>query len=201
MAIASKYLKSWSAFIDGKGFAGNCKEVSLPTLTIKTEDFMAGGMDSPIAIDMGLEKLEASVTLTSYDISALQQWGLGEGQEVPLVVKGSLESFDGSVEAINVSMRGKVVSLEMSAWTAGAESTLKLTMNVHAYRYEQAGQIIFDIDVVNMVRVINGKDVLADRRAALGMDSSNSILSTVAISNPLANVRNRITNGINSLLG
>jgi P2 family phage contractile tail tube protein len=172
MAIANKYLKSWSAFIDGKGFAGNVKEVTLPTLTLKTEDFQAGGMDAPVAIEMGQEKLEASVTLTSYDASVLAQWGLGEGYEVPFVVKGALESFNGEVEAINVSMRGKVTSVEMSAWTPAGESTLKITLNLHTYRYEQNGSVIYDIDVVNMVRIINGVDRLAARRQAIGGSGS-----------------------------
>lgn len=179
MAIANKYLKSWSAFVDGKGFAGNCKEVTLPTLTLKTEDFQAGGMDAPVAIEMGQEKMEASLTLTSYDASILSQWGVGEGYEVPFVVKGALESFNGEVEAINISMRGKVTAVEMSAWTPAAESTLKVTINLHSYRYEQAGSVIYDIDVVNMVRIINGTDRLAARRNAIGLGGGDFSISNL----------------------
>ena len=179
MAIANKYLKSWSAFIDGKGFAGNVKEVTLPTLTLKTEDFQAGGMDAPVAIEMGQEKMEASITLTSYDTAVLSQWGLGEGNETPFVVRGALESFNGEVEAIVVSMRGKVTAVEMSAWTPAAESTLKVTINLHSYRYEQAGSVIYDIDVVNMVRIINGTDRLKERRDALGLGGAGFSISNL----------------------
>ena len=174
MAIANKYLKNFTAFVDGKGFAGNIKSLSLPTLTLKTEDFQAGGMDAPVSIEMGQEKMEASVTLTSFDTLALAQWGVGEGYTVPLVFKGALESMDGSVEAVNVSMRGKVTALEFSEWSPGSEATIKLTINLTYYRYEQAGQTIHEIDVTNMTRIIGSVDRLAEQRAALGTGESPS---------------------------
>jgi P2 family phage contractile tail tube protein len=40
---------------------------------------------------------------------------------------------------------------------------------VRAYRYEQNGATIHDIDVVNMKRIINGVDRLAKIRAAIGL--------------------------------
>ena len=172
MAVANKLLKNFAVTIDGKGFAGNAKELQLPTLALTTEDFRAGGMDAPIAIEMGQEKMEASVTLTSFDILALAQWGIGEGYTVPLVARGALESLDGTVEQVVVSMRGKVVSFEPSAWSVGAEATLKFTLNLTYYRYEQAGQIIHEIDAVNMVRTIGSVDRLAEQRAALGIGGS-----------------------------
>lgn len=172
MAAANKILKNFSVFIDGRGFAGNAKEIQLPTLAITTEDFRAGGMDAPIAIEMGQEKLDASITLSSYDITALAQWGVGEGYTVPVVARGAVESLDGSVEAIYVAMRGKVVSMAPSAWTPGAEATIKLDLNLTTFRYEQNGAVVIDIDVPNMKRVIGSIDRLAEQRAALGLGGS-----------------------------
>ena len=58
-----KILKNFNLFIDGRGYVGKCEEVNPPKLSIKSEEYKAGGMDAPIAIDMGMEKLEASFTL------------------------------------------------------------------------------------------------------------------------------------------
>jgi P2 family phage contractile tail tube protein len=172
MAAANNILKNFAVSIDGKGFAGNAKEIQLPALTLAGEDFRAGGMDAPIFIEMGQEKLEASITLSSFDILALAQWGVGEGYSVPVVARGALESLDGTVQQVVVAMRGKVVSFEPSAWTPGAEATLKFSLNLTTYRYEQNGQIIHDIDVPNMKRVIGSVDRLAEQRAALGLGGS-----------------------------
>jgi P2 family phage contractile tail tube protein len=37
------------------------------------------------------------------------------------------------------------------------------------YKQTIGGQVIHEVDVINMVRIINGTDVLADIRSALGM--------------------------------
>ncbi|WP_410541965.1 phage major tail tube protein [Wolbachia endosymbiont (group A) of Portevinia maculata] len=62
-----KILKNFNVFVDGRGYAGKIDEITLPKLTIKTEEYRAGGMDIPINIDMGMEKLEADFTFAEYD--------------------------------------------------------------------------------------------------------------------------------------
>ena len=52
-----KILKNFNLFIDGRGYAGKCDEVNPPKLNIKSEEYRAGGLDAPIPIDMGMEKL------------------------------------------------------------------------------------------------------------------------------------------------
>ncbi|SMG63879.1 Phage major tail tube protein, partial [methanotrophic bacterial endosymbiont of Bathymodiolus sp.] len=52
-------LKNMALFVDGRGFAGNVEELTLPKLTLKTEEFRNGGMDAPIEVEMGMEKLES----------------------------------------------------------------------------------------------------------------------------------------------
>lgn len=59
-----RILKNLNLFVDGRGHAGHVDEVTLPKLTIKTEEHRAGGMDLPVELDMGMEKLEASIVLS-----------------------------------------------------------------------------------------------------------------------------------------
>lgn len=49
--MLQKILKNFNAFVDGRGYAGRIDEISLPKLSIKTEEHRAGGMDIPVAID------------------------------------------------------------------------------------------------------------------------------------------------------
>lgn len=169
MATANRILKNFSLFVDGRGYAGNIDELQLPTLASTIEDFRAGGMDSSVPIEMGQDKMEVTFTLSSYDSAVLGLWGIGQGASVPLVARGALESLDGSVESVVVTMDGKVRSVEPGAWTPGEKSSLVFTIDLTSYKYAQNGTTIHDIDIVNMVRKINGVDRLAAQRNAIGI--------------------------------
>lgn len=170
MGIANKQLKNFNLFVDGRGKAGNIEDLTLPKLSIKTEDFRAGGMDSSIAIDMGMEKLELSFTLTEFDADVLKLWGLVQNASKQFTIRGALESLDGSVDALVINAAGTVKEIDFSAFKAGDKSTLKITVDLRSYRYEQAGQEIYNIDIQNMVRTINGVDQLQARRQAIGVN-------------------------------
>ena len=68
----TKILKNFNLFVDGRGYAGRAEEVTPPKLTIKTEELRAGGMDAPISIDLGMEKLECGFSLVEYDPNLMQ---------------------------------------------------------------------------------------------------------------------------------
>ena len=169
MATAQNILKNYNLFVDGRGYAGNVEELQLPNLALKIEDFRAGGMDSSVALDMGQEKMEFSATLTGFDLDVLKMWGVSTNSVKQLVVKGALENIDGTVVALSAFIGGTIRSLELGAFKAGEKSTLKLTVDVRTYRYEQDGQEIHNIDIENYVRIINGTDQLKAKRAALGL--------------------------------
>jgi P2 family phage contractile tail tube protein len=169
MATASNLLKNFNLYVDGRGFAGVVDELQLPTLGLVVEDFRAGGMDASVAVEMGQEKLEASFVLSGYEENVLNLWGMGQGQTVPLVARGALESLDGAVTPVVVYMNGTIRSMEPGAWTAGEKSTISFTMDLRSYKYTQGGRTINDIDVPNMVRIVNGTDRLAAQRNAIGI--------------------------------
>ncbi len=52
---------------------------------------------------------------------------------------------------------------------AGESSPLTFTMKLDYYKREQNGVVLYEIDVPNMIRIINGKDQLAERRNAIGL--------------------------------
>lgn len=169
MAIADRLLKKFNLFIEAKGYAGEVDELQLPKLAIKTEDFQGGGMDAPMEIDVGVEKLNATISLTGYDPDVIASWGLAEGNDLQLQARGALESADGSVEAVVVTMHGKINGLEMDPWKPAATSKLKFTINCRYYAYRQDGRTLIEIDIKNFKRVINGVDQLAGMRSAIGL--------------------------------
>lgn len=167
MSVASHILKHFNLFVDGVGYAGEIDELQLPTLSIMEEDHRAGGMDAPVGIDLGMEKLEASFTLSSAAKEALARFGIvGETQ---FTARGSVESLDGTSEAVAAQMRGKVKAIEPGSWQGGQKATTAYNLSLTYYRYEQGGRVLHEIDVINMIRIIDGVDVLAAHRANIGL--------------------------------
>ena len=168
MPIA-KLLKDVSLFIDGKGYVANVEEFEPPALAVKTEEHRAGGMDMPVEIDMGMEKMEATVSLSNADRDALRLFGLAPGNWTPMTLRGSQEGDDGAVEPVAHSLRGQIKNVEWGTWKGGEKAPCKLMLALRYYKLEIDGDIVIEIDVENMKRVINGVDQLEERRRALGL--------------------------------
>jgi P2 family phage contractile tail tube protein len=169
MNAAAQILKNFNLYVDGRGYAGNVDEVSLPILNIVGEDYRAGGMDAPIEIDMGMEKLEATFKVSKFDRDLIAKWGVAVGGTIPLVLRGALESLDGTVQAVVVKLTGRIHSMEVDTVTPGAKAAMTFRFAATAYSYQQDGETLIDIDVRNMKRIIGGVDRLAAQRKAIGL--------------------------------
>ena len=62
-------------FIGGQSLQGDVPSLSLPKVTVKTEEYRGGGMDASVAMDMGLEKLEASFATNGVRREVLKYFG------------------------------------------------------------------------------------------------------------------------------
>lgn len=162
-------LKNLKAFVDGRGYASEVEEFTPPALNLQVEDYRGGGMDAPVALDMGMEKLEATLVLVSFDRDVLSLFGVAPGLEVPLTVRGALESYDGTVTAAVYELRGKIRTMDAGTWKAGDKASLTITMDLHFYKLSHGGSTVHEIDVINMKRVIDRVDRLAEIRNAIGM--------------------------------
>ena len=163
-----KKLKNYVAFVDGHGYAGLVKELTLPKLTLKTEEYRAGGMDIPVEIEMGMEKLEADMTLAQYDKNIIGLWGKTSREPVSMTVRGA-QSDGNSTEAVVINLRGIFRELDQGAWKVGEESTMKVSVAVSYYKLSLDGSTLVEIDAENMRRIINGVDQLEGQRRALGI--------------------------------
>lgn len=163
-----KILKNFSAFVDTKGYAGKVDEVVLPKLTIKTEEHRAGGMDVPVEIDLGMEKLECELTFAEYDPDLFRLFGLIDGRAVKMTLRGAIQA-DGDAEPVVVNIEGAFRELDAGTWKAGDKATLKCMVAVRNYKLAINGDAIIEINAENMVRVINGVDQLATVRDAIGL--------------------------------
>ena len=162
-------LRDINLFVDGRGYAGKVSEFTLPKLTVKTEEYRAGGMDAPVELDMGMEKLECDFSLDSVDRDVLRLWGVREGAKPALTFRGAVQGRDGATKTVIVRTRGQIKEVDWGAWKPGEKATLKFMAAVDYYKLEIDGETIHEIDVENYIRTVNGVDQVAARRAALGL--------------------------------
>lgn len=160
-------LKNFTAYIDGRGFIGRVETVKLPDLNIKSDEFRAGGMDAPIDLDMGMEKLDCQITLAEYDASVIKLWGLFTA-ETPIVLRGAVQRQGEDAVPVVIRLQGGVKSLNRGDWQSGQNSTLQISVNCNRYIETLADEEVVNIDILNNVRIVGGVDKLASIRAALG---------------------------------
>lgn len=166
--MLAEILKNFALFVDDRGYAGNVEEVTPPKLTVKTEEFRNGGMDAPVAVDMGMEKLECSFSLTKFDRDVLKLWGLAQGAQTKLTMRGAVDS-SGTVSPVVIHLVGQLTEVDFGSWKPGDKAVLKVTVALTYYKLVHGAEVVHEIDVPGMKRVIGGVDQLSAIRSAIGM--------------------------------
>ena len=162
-------LSNCNAFVDGISFAGDVPTLSLPKLTQKTDDYQGGGMLSPVEIAMGLEKLEAAFTTNGVRRESLKYFGLVDQTACNIVFRGAFKGLRGVVTPVIVTMRGGIKEVDMGDWKPADKAEIKHAVKLVYYKLEIDGRVMYEIDPLNMVMVVDGVDQAAAERSALGL--------------------------------
>ncbi|WP_460152761.1 phage major tail tube protein [Pseudomonas sp. S2_B07] len=162
-------LSNCAAFVDGVSFAGDVPTLSLPKLTQKTDDYQGGGMSAPIEMAMGLEKLEAAFTTNGVRRESLKYFGLADQTACNIVFRAAYRGLKGAVTPVVVTMRGGIKEVDMGDWKPGDKAEIKHAIKLVYYKLEIDGRVMYEIDPVNMIQVIDGVDQLAAERSAIGL--------------------------------
>lgn len=169
MALPKK-LKYLNLFNDGFNYMGVVSAMTLPKLTRKLEKFRGGGMNGSASIDFGLDDdaLLVEWTMGGLDELVLKQWGSVEA--VPLRFTGSFQREDtGEVSALEVVMRGRHKEIDTGDFKQGEDTETKVSTDCTYYKLSIDGKELIEIDTINMVEKVNGVDLLAAHRKAIGL--------------------------------
>lgn len=163
-------LKNFNIFNDGQNYVGKVSEIILPKLTAKMEEWRGGGMDAPIDIDLGMEKLSVEWTVGGYVKQALAQFGSLRHNGVLLRFAGALQSDDlEEVQAVEIIMRGRHADIDFGTAKTGDDTAKKITSSLSYYKLTMNGEELVEIDIPNMVKRIGGQDLMDPFRLALGL--------------------------------
>ncbi len=169
MALPRK-LKGFNLFQNGENFVGQVAEVTLPKLTRKMEDWQGGGMGGPIKVDFGNEAIQMEWTAGGFMKSVLQQYGITQHDGVLLRFAGGYQAEDSaSVDAIEIVIKGRHSEIDPGSAKAKEDTSFKVTTVASYYKLSINGEEIIEIDFVNMIERINGSDLLATLRTAIGL--------------------------------
>ena len=158
MALAPQILKKFSVAVDGKGYLGLADEITLPKVTVKTREVSAG-LAAPLELDVGqLEKMEGSMVLLEYNAEMMKLLGGWDGETVTLVARGAIQAQGKAPQQVKVTLSGFFREIDMGNWKDGEESKLTLQYTVQKYNLEINKSTIYNIDLYNDIRTINGHD-------------------------------------------
>ncbi len=169
MGLPSK-LKNFNLFNDGRSYIGQVPEITLPKLSRKMEDYVAGGMTGPVEIDYMNEKIEFDWTAGGLLEDALLQYGASAHDAVQLRFAGAYQKEDtGDVDAVEVVIRGRHKEIDMGNAKVGDKTEHKYKTTCSYYKLTINDRPIIELDFVNGVEVVGGVDRSANIRAAMGI--------------------------------
>jgi P2 family phage contractile tail tube protein len=129
-------------------------------------------MDAPVSIDTGMEAMQVDFKVSA-DTDVMGLFGFVKGRTVRAQIRRTfkdmttnelqewIDEFEGLISAMTPDEHAP----------SGQESVgYSVTMNINYYKLTIKGQVYYEIDPLNLKRVVNGVDAMAEERSMLGMD-------------------------------
>lgn len=164
-----KTIQDMIVSVDGVGYRGKCNIDQMPKLTRTMVDHQAGGMDGSVEIDVGQEKLETELTFNEHTADIINTHGECKADGVLIRLNGSAESQSGAcaTNAIEIVMRGRFKEIDLGGYKPKEQTEMKVSGTLTYLKYSVNGIDLIEIDILNYVFNVNGKDKYAERRKAL----------------------------------
>lgn len=171
MALPKK-LKNLNLFNDGNSYLGVVASTTLPPLARKMEGVRNGGMNGPVKVDHGLsdDGIQFEWTLGGLDLTVLKQFGITSASGVQLRFAGAFQRDDtGEVSAVEIVVRGRHETIEFGEAKPGEDTEHSVTTTCTYYKLVIDGELVIEIDILNMIENVGGVDRLAEQRKAIGL--------------------------------
>jgi uncharacterized protein len=165
-------LKNMNLFVNGISYIGLVQAFTAPKLTRKTEAYRAGGMAAAAHIDLGLEDdaLKCEWMIGGYPEAVLRQQAAIKVDAVLLRFAGAYQNDQtGSYDAVEIILRGRHKEIDRGESKVAEKSETKISTECVYYKESVNGVILTEIDVLNMIHIVDGVDLLSEQRKALGL--------------------------------
>ncbi|EMX4382148.1 phage major tail tube protein [Escherichia coli] len=169
MAVPKK-LRVFTVFVDGDNKLGKVTSFTPPKLTRKTEAYRGAGMPGSAAVDLGLDDgaLDLSFAVGGVDRHIFAKYAAGI-DAVRVRFSGEYYSEEG-IEYVDIEARGRIVEIDKGEAKQGEDTEHTYAMKCTWYKLSVDNSNAIEIDVLNFIWRIDGKDILPDRtRSMLGL--------------------------------
>lgn len=161
-------LKNMNAFVDGESFLGRVAEFEEPKLAIATEEWRGGGMLGAVDLDMGLEKMEATVTMGGHTASLIRKFGTTKVDGVRFRLAKAYQADDGTrAQAVECFIGGRFSEIDLGKAKPGDDTEHSYTIPLSYYRREVDGRVEVEIDMIAGVHIVDGVDRYAEIMAII----------------------------------
>lgn len=159
-------IRNFNAFLDGRSYFGRVLEAKLPEVKLQTAAHRGGGMDAPMAQDMGMEAMKSEIILAEWPPELLKMFGTRQRLVCRPTAMGQ---HDFTADAYVATIGGLMSAANMADLKPGNDTPATLQFEVDYYRLEKDGDLIWEIDIEAGKRQIGDVDQLAALRAAMGV--------------------------------
>lgn len=170
MALPKK-LKYFNLFVNGTSYVGQVESFSPPKLTRKLENFRGGGMPGPAPIDLGYDDdaLVVDWTIGGLAYEVLQQHG-GLINGTTLRFAGAYQKDDSEdFIKVEIIIAGRHKEHDRGELKQGESNSTKITSQCTYYKETVDNETIAEIDFINMIDKVGGRDRLEQARRAIGI--------------------------------
>ena len=171
MALPRK-LKHLNLFNDGNNWQGIVESLTLPKFTRKYEKYRGGGMPGAVDVDLGLDDsaLDTEFSIGGTELLLFKQMGKATVDGIQLRFTGSIQRDDtGEVQAVELVVRGRHKEVDSGEWKTGESNTTKVTSTNSYAKLTINGEVLYEVDLINMVEIVDGMDLMEAHRNALGL--------------------------------
>ena len=162
-------LKAMAIFVDGQHYAGECTEVTPPTLERETEDYRAGGMNGPVKLDMGGSELTMKLKMAGHVAAMVAQYGGSlSGTQLRLVQAVQADDAE-AVQGVELVARGRMTKFDPGTAKVGDLTEHEYEFALTYIKWVDNGTTQVEVDYVNMIENVGGVDRMAQTRAVLGI--------------------------------
>jgi P2 family phage contractile tail tube protein len=143
-----------------------------PALVNTVGSVRATWQDAPVSVDTGMEAMQCDIKVRA-DKDVLGLFGFVKGRKVRAQIRRTFKDMTTNELSEWVDeVEGLISNLTPDEHGADGQESVaySITMNVNYYKMTVDGFVYYEIDPLNMKRVVNGVDTLADERRMLGMD-------------------------------
>lgn len=165
-------LKQMNIFNEGQSYVGETTSVTLPNLERKMEAFRGGGMNGYAKVDHGLteDSLQLKWKVGGYTKQILKQQGATTVSGVLLrLTQGFQRDDTGEVDAVEIVVRGRHSLVDRGEAKPGEDTEWDITTECVYYKETFNGEVLVEIDIMNMVEMYAGVDKMEALRKAIGI--------------------------------